>query len=103
MNTVELLFYLILMAGVTYLIRAIPIVFIRKKVKNRFFRSFLHYIPYAVLTAMTYPAILRSTGSAASALFGLAAASASAWCGLGLMPTAVIACFSVFIAELFIK
>ena len=53
--------YLAIMAGVTYLIRVVPFVLVRKKIENRFIRSFLKYIPYAVLTAMTIPAIFFST------------------------------------------
>ena len=52
-----LVIYIAVMAGVTYLIRMIPFTFFRKKIKSRFFRSFLYYIPYAVLSAMTIPAI----------------------------------------------
>ena len=63
--------YLIVMAGVTYLIRVIPFVLINKKIENRFINSFLYYIPYTVLSAMTFPAILYATGSMISAAAGL--------------------------------
>ena len=62
-----LLAYIAVMAGVTYLIRMLPLTVFQKKIKNRFIRSFLYYIPYAVLGAMTFPAILYSTGSVYSA------------------------------------
>ncbi|MBE6839868.1 MAG: AzlD domain-containing protein, partial [Ruminococcus sp.] len=62
--------YIIVMAGVTYLIRMIPFSFFRKKIKSRFFRSFLYYIPYAVLSAMTIPAIFYSTGNMITAIVG---------------------------------
>ena len=55
--------YLVVMAGVTYLIRAVPFVLFRKRIKNKFIQSFLYYIPYAVLAAMTFPSIFYSTGS----------------------------------------
>ena len=55
--------YIAVMAGVTYLIRMIPFAFFGKQIKSRFFRSFLYYIPYAVLSAMTLPAIFYSTGN----------------------------------------
>lgn len=58
------------MAGVTYLIRALPLAVFRKKIKNRFLRSFLEYIPYAVLAAMTFPQILFSTGGLSSGIIG---------------------------------
>lgn len=66
--------YIAVMAGVTYLIRMIPFTIFRKKITSPFFRSFLHYIPYAVLSAMTIPAIFSSTGSLPTAIAGTAAA-----------------------------
>ena len=63
--------YLLILAGSTYLIRALPFALLRKKIKNRFIRSFLHYIPTAVLAAMTFPASLYATGSILSAAAGL--------------------------------
>ena len=58
----------VVMAVSTYLIRAIPIFFFRKEIKNRWFKSFLYYVPYSVLTAMTFPAIFTATGDTASSL-----------------------------------
>ena len=68
--TPDLIANLVVMAGVTYLIRVIPFVAFRKKIQNRFIRSFLYYIPYAVLAAMTVPAIFSSTSHLYSALVG---------------------------------
>lgn len=62
------------MAGVTYLIRMIPFTLVRKKIKSRFLNSVLYYMPYAVLSAMTFPAIFSSTGSTVTAAIGAAAA-----------------------------
>ena len=62
--------YILVMAGVTYLIRMIPFTLFRKKIRSRFFRSFLYYIPYAVLSAMTIPAIFYSTGSLTTSIIG---------------------------------
>lgn len=62
--------YLAIMAGVTYLIRMLPFTLLRHKIRSGFFRSFLHYIPYAVLSAMTIPAIFSSTGSFPTAAAG---------------------------------
>lgn len=61
----ELYFVLALLAtaGVTYLIRALPLLFVRKRIQNRFFRSFLYYVPYVVLSALSFPAILYCTDS----------------------------------------
>ena len=66
--------YLFVMAIVTYLIRAIPLVLVKHKIKNKFFNSFLYYIPYTVLAAMTIPAIFTATGSLISAIAGLVVA-----------------------------
>lgn len=92
--------YLLVMATVTYLVRAIPYILIRKKITNRFIRSFMEYIPYAVLAAMTFPAILYSTSFIWSALAGLIAALIFAWMNKGLFPVAVSACVTVIIVEL---
>lgn len=74
MNFKIFLPYLLVMAIVTYLIRAIPLVLVKHKIKNKFFNSFLYYIPYTVLAAMTIPAIFTATGSLISAIAGLAVA-----------------------------
>ena len=66
--------YIAIMAGVTYLIRMIPFTVFQKKIRSRFVLSFLHYVPYAVLSAMTIPAIFYSTGSIPSAAAGTAVA-----------------------------
>ena len=100
MDFMTFLPYLIVMAGVTYLIRAVPFVMINKKIKNKFINSFLFYIPYTVLAAMTFPAILYATGSLISAAAGLAAAVFVAYKGKGLLTVAVGACLTVLIIEL---
>lgn len=102
MEPSALFFYIFIMAGVTYLIRMLPLVLFKKKIRNRFIRSFLYYIPYAVLAAMTFPAMLGATSSAASAAAGLAVAVISAWFEPGLLPVALLSCLGVLIFELFI-
>ncbi|MBR3281701.1 MAG: AzlD domain-containing protein [Ruminococcus sp.] len=94
--------YIIVMALVTYLIRMIPFVFFRKKIKSRFFRSFLYYIPYAVLSAMTIPAIFYSTGSVVTAVAGTVAAVVLAYFGLPLIVVALAAAAAAFAAGFFI-
>ena len=91
--------YLAVTAGVTYLIRMLPMTVFRKEIKSRFIRSFLAYIPYAVLGAMTFPAILSSTSTTLSAVIGLAVAVLCAYLELGLLPVALAACASVFVSE----
>ena len=93
--------YLLILAGSTYLIRVIPFVAIRQKIQNRFIRSFLYYIPYAVLTAMTIPAIFYATNSWLSATAGLIVAVLLSLKGKGLTTVAVAACAAVFLVELF--
>ena len=70
----SLIFYTLVMAGVTYLLRAAPILIFQKKIENPFIQSFLFYVPYAVLAAMTFPAILTSTRCWPSAIAGLVTA-----------------------------
>ena len=92
--------YLLVMAGVTYLIRMLPLTFFRKEIKSRFVMSFLHYVPYAVLGAMTIPDVLYSTGNIGTALVGLAVAVVLAWRGKGLLTVAIAACVAVAAAQL---
>lgn len=91
--------YLIVMAGVTYLIRMLPLTVFRREIKSVFVRSFLHYVPYAVLGAMTFPDVLYSTGSLWTALAGLAVAIVMAWRGRSLLTVAIGACLAVAAAQ----
>ena len=102
MKTGMLLAYIAVMAGVTYLIRMLPLTVFQKKIKNRFIRSFLYYIPYAVLGAMTFPAILYSTGSVYSALAGLAVAMILAFLEKRLLTVALCSCAAEFLEELLV-
>lgn len=95
--------YLLVMAGVTYLVRMLPLVFFRKRIKSRFIRSFLYYIPYAVLSVMTIPGIFYSTGSLWSAVAGTAVAVALAYFGRSLITVAAGSTVTVLIVELIIK
>ena len=99
MNTPTLLTYIAVMAIVTYAIRAIPLVFIRRDIKSVFIRSFLYYVPYAVLGVMTIPAIFFATQNIISAAVGLIVAVILAWFDRGLLTVAVVACIAVYITE----
>ena len=92
--------YIGIMALVTYLIRVIPLTVFHRKIENRYVQSFLYYVPYTCLTAMTFPAILYATESVASALAGVAAAGVLAYRGKSLVTVAAAACAAVFVAEL---
>lgn len=91
--------YIFVMAGVTYLIRMLPLTLIQKKITNVYIRSFLYYIPYACLTAMTFPAILYATESPVSALIGFVVAILLALKKKSLVTVAIFACAAVFIVE----
>ena len=91
--------YLLILAGSTYLIRAIPFALVREKITNRFLRSFLYYIPYAVLAAMTFPAALYATGHIASAAAGLLVGGIFAFRGKGLTLVAIVSCVTAFAVE----
>ena len=93
------LLYLLVMAGVTYLIRMLPLTVFRREIKSVFIRSFLHYVPSAVLAAMTIPGILASTGNIWTALAGLAVAVVMAWRGMSLLSVAIGACVAVAAAQ----
>lgn len=94
--------YIAVMAGVTYLIRVIPFTFFRRKIKSRFFQSFLYYIPYAVLSAMTIPAIFYSTGNMTTAIIGTAVAVVLAYLRLPLIVVALAASGAALAAGFFI-
>ncbi len=94
--------YLLIMAGVTYLVRMLPLVLCRKKIKNIFIKSFLYYIPYAVLSVMTFPAILFSTGHIISAIVGTVAAFVLSYFKKSLIIVASFAALAVFVCELII-
>lgn len=92
--------YILVMAGVTYLIRMLPLVLFKKEITSPFFKSFLYYVPYACLAAMTFPAILTAPASGMVAgAAGLLAALAAAFREKSLLTVALCACGAVFIVE----
>ena len=95
--------YILVMALVTYLIRMTPFVLFRKKIRSRFVRSVLYYLPYAVLSAMIIPAVFYSTDSLATALAGLIAAITISLMGHSLITVALGAAVSSFIVGLIIN
>ncbi len=100
MDNKSFFIYLLIMAGSTYLIRAIPFAAVRKKIENKFVRSFLYYIPYTVLSAMTFPAALYATGNIIAASLGLLVAILFAIKGKGLTIVAVASCVTVLLVEI---
>jgi branched-subunit amino acid transport protein len=91
----------LLTAAVTYLIRMLPLAVFQKQITSKWIKSFMYYIPYAVLGAMTFPAILYSTGNMATAALGCGAAVVLAYFDRGLLATAIGASAVVFAAGLF--
>lgn len=102
MNNHIFFIYLLILAGSTYLIRVIPFVAIKEKIQNRFICSFLYYIPYTVLTAMTIPAIFYATDSIAGAAAGLVTAVIFALKKKSLTTVAIASCIAVFLVELLV-
>lgn len=100
MPDLQFFIYLAVTAGVTYLVRALPLVLVKGKIKNRFVLSFLHYIPYAVLSVMTVPAIFYATDELLSAAVGFAVAVGLSLLNKSLLTVAAAACGAVLLAQL---
>lgn len=90
--------YIFVMALVTYLIRALPLTLIHKEIKNKFFKSFLYYIPYVTLSVMTFPAILECTGNTLTAVIGFVVALVLAYMEKSLTTVALVSSVCVYIA-----
>ena len=91
--------YIFTMALTTYLIRVLPMTIFRKPIKSRFIKSFLHYVPYCCLTAMTFPAILYDTAYLLSGAAALIVAVVLAYRGKSLLTVSVASCAAVFLTE----
>lgn len=89
-----------IMAVVTYVPRALPILFFNKKIESRFIKSFLHYIPFAVLGAMIFPNIIYSTGSITTGIIGLITAVIFSYLDFDLLKVAIITVSVVYISQL---
>ena len=94
--------YIAVMAGVSFVIRVLPLTLLRKQLKNRFLKSFFYYIPYVTLSVMTFPAIFHATQSTVSAATALFVGIIAAWFGAGLFPVSAACCLTVFLLELFL-
>lgn len=105
MNYTRILICIFIMAAVTYIVRMLPLAIFKKKINNQFIKSFLAYVPYAVLAAMTFPEILYSTANSYSttnlysAGFGLIVALFLAYKNKGLLTVALGSAAAVFVAE----
>lgn len=94
--------YIFTMALTTYLIRVIPLTVFRKPIRSRFLKSFLHYVPYACLSVMTFPAILTSTATILSGAAALIVAVILAYRGKSLLTVSLAASAAVMLTELFL-
>ncbi|MFZ2540081.1 MAG: AzlD domain-containing protein [Oscillospiraceae bacterium] len=99
MDYTRILICVAIMAIVTYIPRVLPLAIFKKKIKNRYIKSFLAYVPYAVLTAMTFPEVLYSTANFAAAIGGLAAAILLAYRGKSLLTVAIGSIVTIFVLE----
>lgn len=97
----SILVYILVMALTTYLVRMLPFTVFRRRITSRFAKSFFLYIPYAVLSAMTFPAILYSTQSLLSASIGLAVAMVLAYFGKSLIVVSLAASLAAFAVGFF--
>ena len=94
--------YIAIMAGVSFLIRTLPLTLIRRPITNLFLRSVLFYVPYVTLAVMTFPAIMNATQSPIAGAAAMVIGIVAAWCGLGLLPVSLVCCATVLILEHFI-
>lgn len=94
--------YILVMAGVTYAIRVIPLTLIQTQVKNRFVQSFLYYVPYVTLAVMTFPAILKVTQTPVSGMAALIIGIGAAWFGASLFSVSLSCCAVVFLIEMLV-
>ena len=95
--------YIFTMALTTYLIRCLPLTIFRRPIRSRFLRSFLHYVPYCCLTAMTFPAILTSTAAVLSGAAALVVGIVLAFRGKSLLTVSVAASAAVMVTEWLLK
>ena len=101
MNT-KIYLYIAVCAGVSFLIRELPLTLIRRPIRNRFLRSFLFYVPYVTLAVMTFPAIINATQSPIAGAAALVVGIAAAWFGASLFQVSVSCCAVVLVLELFL-
>lgn len=91
--------YILIMAGVSFLVRVLPLTLIRGEIQNRFLRSFLHYVPYVTLAVMTFPAMVEATQAPLAGFLALGVGVVLAWLGAGLFPVSVACCLTVLACE----
>ena len=100
MDNTKFFIYLLAMAGVTYLVRMVPLVLVNRPIKNKYILSFLYYVPYTVLSVMTVPAVFYATDSYVSAIIGFSVAVVAGFLKQSLVKVAIFSSVAVLVAEL---
>lgn len=95
--------YILIMAGVTYIIRALPLTLIRKPIENQFIKSFLYYVPYVTIAVMTFPAIIEATQVPLAGVIALVVGVIASWKGANMVSVAGMCCVTVFLVEFFFR
>ena len=94
--------YILVAAGVSFLIRVLPLTLIRRQITNPFLRSFLYYVPFVTLAVMTFPAMVEAVAHPIAGVAALLLGVVLAWLGAGLFPVAIACCATVFLMEFLI-
>ena len=94
--------YILVMALATWVMRVAASFIMKKPISNRFFQSFLYYVPYVTLAVMTFPAIVEATQVPAAGVAALVVCIIAAWFNAGLFRVAILGCLTVYILELFL-
>ncbi len=100
--TRETIGLLLMMGGVTYVIRALPLTLIRQEIKNPFIRSFLHYVPYVTLSLIVFPGIITDSPSILAGVVAFVVAVTSAYRGMSMFVVSILACVAVYVIELMV-
>ncbi len=95
----NVIIYILLAIVTTNLIRVLPMVLIKGRIRNRFLRSFLYYVPYVTLAVMTFPAIVEATASPVAGVVALLTGIVAAWYGVGMFPVAILCCIIVYVID----
>lgn len=94
--------YILISGAVSFAVRVIPLTLIKRKIENKFIKSFLYYLPYVTLAVMTFPAIINAAQSPIAGIIALVAGIVAAWRGANMFTVAIISCVVVFVFENFI-
>ncbi len=100
--TLRFILYLAVMVAVTYLLRLLPMLFIRKPIQNRFIRSVIYYVPYAVLAVMAFPAMLHVTPNVITGVVATAVTLTAAFFKRNLVTVSAIAASAILVMELLV-